>query len=65
MTKEDIDKEIDNLLQAYIFTLEFGCLPKHCSKVINEMIKDNKLEMITTVNQKIHNLAPNNYLILK
>lgn len=59
-----LNKEIDNLLHAYIFTLEFGCLPKHCTKVLNELIKDNKIIRINTVNQKIHNLAADNYLTL-
>lgn len=60
LTEKILSKEIDNLYDCYIFALEFGCLPKHCNKVIMALHKSNKIENISTRTEKIHNLAPPN-----
>ena len=60
-----LNKKILKVNQAYIFTLEFGCQPKHCTKVIKDLINENKIEEVKTLNQKIHNLAPGNLFNIK
>lgn len=59
LREQILSKKIKTLHHAYLFTLEFGCLPRHCSKLINDLVKEKKIEYVQTINQKIHNLANN------
>lgn len=52
-----LDQNIITNYQAYKFTLDFGCLPKHCSTILNSLARENKIKKISTLNQKIHKLT--------
>ncbi|MFP9115218.1 three-Cys-motif partner protein TcmP [Flavobacterium sp. RHBU_3] len=55
-----LSKKIVTLHKCYLYTLEYGCLPKHCNKVLVQLQKNNKIAALNTRSQKIHNLAPPN-----
>lgn len=62
--EEILQQKLKTLWDCYLFTLEFGCQPKHCNTVIYQLVKDNKIDAVRTVSEKIHKLAPPNNIKL-
>ena len=61
LLEKEIKKEIfvnkeKSLHRIYLKTLEFGCLPKHCNEILRKLVKENKIEPVKTVREKIHKL---------
>jgi len=53
-----LEEKETSLYKVYLETLHFGCQPKHCNEVLRKIEKENKINVIKTRTEKIHNLAP-------
>lgn len=54
------NKELETLYLCYIFTLDYGCLPKHANKILKKLIEKNVIQgELTLKNAKIHSIKTN------
>jgi hypothetical protein len=64
LTELIVRGQIKTIYDCYLFTLSYGCLPKHCNELIKFLVKSNKIAPLKTLSQKIHNLAPPNNITI-
>lgn len=56
LSKHILNGEITHKKQIYLFTFNFGCLPKHANKVVKKLISENKIAKLKLSSQRIHKL---------
>jgi three-Cys-motif partner protein len=49
----------------YTFTFDMGCLPQHANIVVNELVRNKKIQPIKTASSNIHRLIDEQIVIIK